>query len=156
MWAAPYYDDDPSADTPGVRSRCFHFPGWTLPSAPADPLRGLLLGTGMGSIESDTHGWVPLEAIGRQSPARASFFTKAQTERKFILCPQQLESTASVDSHVTKYLSISAARDSGEDGGKDRLHVTPSLGWKFLYYWLYLVWALSLSFLCNYKNFMCS
>ena len=83
-------------------------------------------------------------------------YQSPETERKFILCPQQLESTAAVDSHVTKYLSISAARDSGKDGGKDRLHITPSLGWKFLYYWLYLVWALSLPFLCNYKNVVCS
>ena len=78
MWVTSYYDDDSWAGTPAVRTRCSHFPGWTLPSAPADPLGGLLLGTGMGSIESDTHGWVPLKAIGRQSPARASFFTKAQ------------------------------------------------------------------------------
>lgn len=57
MWAAPYYDDDPSAGTPGVRTRCSHFPGWTLPSAPADPPQGSPPGYRDG-LHGVRHPWV--------------------------------------------------------------------------------------------------
>ena len=78
MWAAPIIMTmTPEQAHLGSEPDVPTYQGEALPSPPADPLRGLLLDTGMGSTESDTHGWVPLEAIGKQHLARASFFTKA-------------------------------------------------------------------------------
>ena len=153
-----YYDDDSWASTSWVRTtRCSHLPGWSPSLSTSWPSQGSPPGYRDG-LRRVRHPWVSPIGSHRETTSSQGLllYQSPKVERKFILSPQQLESTAAVDSQVTKYLNISASRDSGKDGGRDKLHVTPSLGWKFLYYWLYLVWALSLPFLCTYKNFMCS